>query len=141
LTLLGMSSTPPRRQMTPPPCVCPSSHIRLPTYDHVVRPISHLTGPFQASIASTDPSWPKNDYIYDPLGDFMMECQRYIEYRNWSKDCEDRRGDTVGAAPGCPSPPSTTSPSSPWWISISSSLDYEIVKVTCINLSTVCFTD
>jgi hypothetical protein len=37
-----------------------------------------------------------------------------------------------------PSTPLTPSPSSPWWIGSSLSLDYEIVEVTCLNLSVVC---
>jgi hypothetical protein len=57
------------------------------------------------------------------------------EYR--SEDYEDRRGDGGRVLSVGPTPPSKPSPSSPWWRRSCSSLDYGIVKVTCINLSNV----
>jgi hypothetical protein len=41
--------------------------------------------------------------------------------------------------PVAPSPPSISSPTSTWWIGSSSSLNYGIVEVTCINLFIVLY--
>jgi hypothetical protein len=75
------------------------SHNVGPTSGLVVGPISHLVGFFSTFFVSTDPSWPKTNYI--PL--FRNEVvQKHEKIWNKSKDYENRWGDATRAIPGCP---------------------------------------
>jgi hypothetical protein len=57
---------------------------------------------------------------------------------NESADCKDRRGDAVGATPGCPFDSIDTISFSTMMKRSSASLEYYgIVKVTCIKISLV----
>jgi hypothetical protein len=113
------------------------THHTVPLPGHVVGPISHLVGPFLDFFTSTDSTWPKSTIYMIPRVILWWGGGETQNTRNGSKDREDRMGDVVEAAPDCPSPLSTPSPSSPWWRWSSSYLDYGIVEVICINPSIV----
>jgi hypothetical protein len=67
------------------------------------RPISGLMHPFYAILIPTDSPWHKTDYIKgSPRAISWQGGGETQNKQNWSKDCQDRRGDTTGAAPGCP---------------------------------------
>jgi hypothetical protein len=79
-------------------------------------------GPNVANVASTDSPWPKTNIKRIPCMISRQGGRETWNTPNGYVECEDRRGDTIKAALGCPSNSSTPSPSAPWWRGSSSPL-------------------
>jgi hypothetical protein len=113
----------------------PRTHARGPTswpYGGAHLP---PRGPFCLFFGSTDAAWPKMAICMTPSARSQRGCGKHKV--NGSADCEDRKESLPESPTTGPSNPSTPSPSSSWWRGSSSTLDYEIVEVICINLSIV----
>jgi hypothetical protein len=65
--------------------------------------------------ASTESSWPKANYIYDPSVYFMTGRWRNENTQYGSEDCEHSRGATAGDALGFPFATINIVSVSPWW--------------------------